>query len=232
MDLLVWLVESHSKKISSFGHLSHFKSSEAPLGAGRRCLVDCSAKATCMFDAQKLYYPNLGKWPTTIISVVQSEEEVTKALINGPYGRCVYACDNDVVDHQVTTIEFDNGVTATFNLSAFTNEVNRTMKIMGTKGEIRTNDAKNEIIVKIFGKDEIRICPDVIAGGHGGGDTGIMDDFVRLMNNNDSKLLTSAENSVESHVMSFAAEEARKTAQVIDVPSFWGKIKNSQSEKR
>ena len=69
----------------------------------------------------------------------------------GPYGRCVYHCDNDVVDHQVVNMEFENEVTAVFTMCAFTNEMGRTIKLMGTEGEIRGHMEKNQIELIEFG---------------------------------------------------------------------------------
>jgi len=40
-------------------------------------------------------------WPLSIAAEVPDVESVTEAINTGPYGRCVYDCDNDVVDHQV-----------------------------------------------------------------------------------------------------------------------------------
>lgn len=224
MDLLLWLVGKRCTRISSFGELSYFKSDNAYRDAGDRCL-DCKVEKDCAFSAKKLYYKNIGNWPTTVITETQNEEAVTKALEEGPYGRCVFKCDNNVVDHQVTIIEFEDGVTATFNLSAFTNKVHRTIKIMGTKGEIRGDDSKNEIEISRFGSnDKTIIKPEVITGGHGGGDHGIMRDFINLIKTNSGEALTSADISVESHVMSFAAEESRIKNKTINLKEFYQKF--------
>ncbi len=122
-------------------------------------------------------------------------------------------------------MEFEKGVTATFNLSAFTDKTHRTIKIMGTKGEIRGDDRKNILEVLQFGKEEnLLIEPLLVAGGHGGGDTGIMNDFVSLLNNKNGTGLTSAEISVESHVMAFAAEESRVREKVIFVDGYYKSV--------
>ncbi|MGO1651726.1 Gfo/Idh/MocA family protein [Senegalia sp. (in: firmicutes)] len=220
MDILLWLVGESCKKISSFGHLSYFKEENHPEGAGQRC-IDCKVETTCPYSAKKLYYKNIGKWPTTVISDMQTEEAVTRALEEGPYGRCVYLCDNNVCDNQSTIMEFENEVTATFNLSAFTNKVHRTIKIMGSKGEIRADDSKNEIEVELFESNErIIYNPKVLVGGHGGGDTGIMNDFIASILSEDGNGLTSASKSVQSHIMAFAAEESRLVNKNIDIKEF------------
>jgi predicted dehydrogenase len=221
MDIISWLVGERCTKISSFGHLSHFTEEKMPEGASDRCLT-CGVEADCPYSAKKLYYDNLGGWPTSVVTDIQTEESLTKALNEGPYGRCVYKCDNNVCDHQVSLLEFDKGITATFNLSAFTEQQNRTLKIMGTKGEIRAIDTDNKIEVRIFGTDTYQLIePDTLAGGHNGGDTGIMNDFVNLMNGQSGKALTSADVSVESHVMAFAAEHSRITGQTINIKEFY-----------
>jgi len=221
MDIILWLVGERCNKISSFGSLSHFKSENQPEGAHDRCL-ECGVEENCPYSAKKLYYKNLGNWPTTVVTDIQTEESLTEALKTGPYGRCAYKCDNNVCDHQVTIMEFEKGITATFNLSAFTELQNRTLKIMGTKGEIRGVDTLNQIEVRLFGEQDYKtIEPEIVKGGHGGGDTGIMDDFVSLLRGKDGKALTSADISVESHVMAFAAEHSRTTGKSVEIKKFY-----------
>ncbi len=221
MDIISWLVGESCTKISSFGHLSHFTEENMPEGASDRCIT-CKVEADCPYSAKKLYYDKLGGWPTSVVTDIQTEESLTKALNEGPYGRCVYKCDNNVCDHQVSILEFEKGITATFNLSAFTEQQNRTLKIMGTKGEIRAIDTDNKIEVRLFGTDTYQLIePETLTGGHNGGDTGIMNDFVNLMNGQSGKALTSADVSVESHVMAFAAEHSRITGQTINIKEFY-----------
>ncbi|WP_425447642.1 Gfo/Idh/MocA family protein [Dethiothermospora halolimnae] len=224
MDILLWLTGKRCKKISSYGTLSYFKPENAFENAGDRCL-DCDGEEKCPFSAKKLYYNYIGGWPTTVITEAQTEESVTKALEEGPYGRCVFNCDNNVPDHQVTIMEFEDGINITFNLSAFTNGIHRFIKIMGAKGEIIGDDSKNEIEVNIFGSNEKKIItPERVAGGHGGGDNGIMNDFVSLLLSKKGKALTSADVSVESHIMAFAAEESRLSNKAINMEEFYKKF--------
>jgi len=209
MDLLIWLTGKAPVSVSAYGSLSHFTSENAPIGGSKRCLDHCAVRETCLYAPEKIYYPNIGRWPASIVSPEGTEEGLTKALKEGPYGRCVYHCDNDVVDHMVMAIDFEDNITATFNLSAFTNEVNRSLKIMGTKGELRGNDLANHISVHVFGGEVVHYYPEAKAGGHGGGDTGIMDDFTAILHGEQAMALTSAEHSVSSHILCFAAEKSR-----------------------
>lgn len=224
MDIILWLVGQRCTSISSFGSLSHFTKENQPKGASDRCL-SCRVEETCPYSAKKLYYKNIGQWPTTIITDIQTKEAVTEALTSGPYGRCVYLCDNDVCDHQVTIMEFEKNITATFNLSAFTELQNRTLKIMGTKGEIRGIDTMNQIEIRLFGQSDYQVIePKIVEGGHGGGDTGIMNDFIDLIQGREGKALTSADVSVESHVMAFAAEHSRVNKKTVKIKEFYNEM--------
>lgn len=221
-DILNFLVGAKCIKIASFGNLQHFKKECMPLKASSRC-IDCLIESDCPYSALKLYPQNIGKWPTSVITENQTEEGVKEALAHGPYGRCVYCCDNDVMDHQVTILEFENGVSATFNLSAFTHEVTRTIKIMGSKGEIRGHMGFNQIEVYDFLTKQVEVIEpkDDISGhkGHGGGDSRLLQDFVDAvedyLNGKKHEAKTSALVSLESHRMAFAADESRLTQQVI-----------------
>ena len=225
MDILTWLAGSEAKRISSFGSLKYFKKENAPENSSENCLT-CKAAKNCRFDARKAYLPVAGSWPATILSQDQSEEGILKAIETGPYGRCVYRCDNDVCDNQVTLIEFKNGVTVSFNLSGFTNKMCRTIKIMCENGEIRGDDSTNVIEITRFTSNAVNqyeqkvIHPGIVEGAHGGGDTGLMNDFMDMMNGKSNGVKSSIDQSVESHIMAYAAEESRLSGKVIDIDEF------------
>ena len=220
MDIIRWLVGKTCERVSSFGQLSWFKAENAPENCAERCL-DCAVKENCPYDAEKIYLENAKsgyrsgcrQWPLTVLTHDVSEAGLYEALKTGPYGRCVYRCDNDVADHQVVNMEFEGGITATFNLSAFTQNCYRTMLVMGAMGEIEGNLEENAVYVRRFGQPEEKIALDPVSdefAGHGGGDSRMMEYLCRLIREGDENALTSVDASVESHIMALAAEESRK----------------------
>jgi predicted dehydrogenase len=232
MDILAWLVGSEASRITSFGSLKYFKEENAPAESSDRCLT-CKAAKDCRFDARKAYLPVAGSWPATVLTQDQSEEGILKALKEGPYGRCVYRCDNDVCDNQVVLIEFKNDVTVSFNLSGFTNKISRTIKVMCENGEIRGDDSLNQIEVTKFASNAIDgfeqrvIHTGLTQGGHGGGDVALMNDFICQLESDSNNSRSSITQSVESHVMAYAAEQSRITGEVVNVDVLKGLLRNS-----
>ena len=231
MDIIAWLVGDRCRSLSSYGSLSYFKESHAPEGAPAYCLDGCPAAETCPYYSVKVYVEDeeMDWWRT--ISQDESKEARLKALEGSPYGRCVFHCDNDVVDHQVVNMEFDNDVTAVFTMTAFS-KGGRHTKLMGTHGEIEGTMGWNgsEQYVKVFnfltGKEE-RIEFSATDDAHGGGDFGLMDTVVDMIRNQKIKGETSVEDSVHSHMMAFAAEEARVKGETVAVSDFEARIKNA-----
>ena len=108
---------------------------------------------------------------------------MTEALRTGPYGRCVYACDNDVVDHQVVNMQFEDGATASFTMTAFNRQRDRETRIFGTRGELTGNGRFIEVYDFLTDTTE-RIDAETasdgsILSGHGGGDLASDDAFRR-----------------------------------------------------
>lgn len=226
MDIMRWLADADCTRIASFGSLLHFKKENAPEGAPMRCLDGCKHHKTCPYYAPKFYLTEDIDWPTSAISNDTSYDARVKALKEGPYGRCVYHCDNNVVDHQVVNLEFANGVTAAFTMCAFTNEISRTIKLMGTKAEMRGAMEKSVIEIRDFATgnvEEIHI-PDTDSN-HSGGDENLMRDFIDLIRTGESDVKYSIDQAVESHVMAFAAEKARVDGQIIDIASYTNDFK-------
>lgn len=219
MDIIRWLVAKPCRKVSSFGGLDWFRAENAPANSGEHCL-ECACQSECPYDAERIYLddPKSGfragndQWPSTALCSAPTEEKLYEALRTGPYGRCVYRCDNDVADHQVVSMEFEGGVTATFSLSAFTQGCYRTIWLTGSEGEIEGNLEENVVCLRRFGKPEERIVLDPVTdrfAGHGGGDARLMEYLCRLISSGDREALTSVDASVESHAMALAAEASR-----------------------
>jgi predicted dehydrogenase len=225
LDILRWLAGAPCAELTSFGSLSHFSLGNAPDGATERCDQGCKVERTCPYSAQRIYLEKLppqGGWPHTVVSLDASPLGIAQALHEGPYGRCVYMCDNDVLDHQVVSMRFANGVSATLNVSAFTGENTRRVHLMGSHGEITGNFITNEIIVTDFRTDEVRWVQFSVPGDgmHGGGDDGIMADFLaraqqRRRRSQVAPPLTSLQESLDSHFMAFAAERSRHSGSTI-----------------
>lgn len=226
LDILVWLAGADCTRLSSFGSLTHFKKENAPDGAPFRCLDGCPASSECAYYAPDIYLDLEDEASARIIrSAISSDtsnEGIVEALKNGPYGRCVYHCDNDVVDHQVVAMEFANEITATFTMSAFTTDGGRTLKLMGTRGQLRAHMAKNTIEITDFKTGGVETIELKASGqNHGGGDRGIMRDFTQLVRGDGrSESLSSAGVSVQSHVMAFAAEKSRLESKVVLIQDF------------
>jgi len=225
LDILLWLTDAHCTKVASFGSLTYFKESNAPAGSAGRC-CDCPVRGSCRFDAWKCYAPILGDWPADVVCLEQTEDALREALKTGPYGRCVYRCDNDVCDHMSSIMEFDNGVTATFSLTAQTDRIHRNIHIMCENGEILADDGLKSITVTHFrcNHTEAPISRTIPIGrsasGHGGGDSGIMEDLVRVLSSGGNDSRSSISRSVESHLMACAIEQSRLTGQVVDIAEF------------
>lgn len=227
LDWLRYIFGVPCKAVSSFGSLKHFRKEEQPEGATARC-VDCpqEVESKCAFSALKIYIRDrLDKghtgWPVGVLTPDTSKEGVMTALKEGPYGRCVYKCDNDVVDNQVVNFQFEGGKTASFTMTAFTESGGRRTTIVGTKGEVYTDG--QVITVFDFLTDEKKTIDTAttasdITGGHGGGDYGIMESFVDAVASNDpSKIISGPDETLESHVMVFRAEQARREGRVVAI---------------
>ncbi|MEU2674852.1 Gfo/Idh/MocA family oxidoreductase [Streptomyces sp. NPDC007164] len=223
IDWLGHVVGRPVEAVSSFGSLSHFRPENAPQGAGERC-VSCAVERSCPYSARKLYQIGLReggvkRYFARIASDELTEEAVEQAMAEGPYGRCVYRCDNDVVDHQVVNLQYEGGVTVSFTLTAFTPQENRHTKIFGTRGQL-TGDGRT-IEIYDFVTDERTVIDTDNGGasaaeGHGGGDAGLVEAFVRAHHEGRPELLLSGANeSRDSHRVVFAAEQSRVTGHVV-----------------
>lgn len=231
MDILLWLTGKTCKSVSSFGGTYLFRKEQAPDGAAKRCLDGCRAKADCPFDAEKIYMDHREygvrhgncKWPLDVLTLHPTEESIIHALQSGPYGRCVYDCDNNVVDHQVVNLNMTDGSTISLTMCGFTADISRYTKFMGTKGEIIADMAANTIHITEFGRDTRVIDVSEVLGSqskHGGGDCRLVEDFLDMIieGREPDGRTTSVECSMESHYCALAAEESRlKGGTVIEI---------------
>ncbi len=224
LDWISYIMDRRCTQVSSFGSLKHFRRAEQPQGAADRCL-ECGVEATCPYSAPRIYLERVRRgetgWPVAILTPDVTVEGVTEALRTGPYGRCVYACDNDVVDHQVVAMQFEGGASATFTMMAFTRARPRETRIFGTRGELYGDGQTIQVYDFLTGQTETidtQLSDGSILSGHGGGDEGLMRRFVAALGRNDPReILSGPDATLESHMMVFAAEQARCEQRVVDV---------------
>ena len=223
-DLLVWLVHSPCKKVSSFGGLNYFRKENAPPNAPDRCIEGCPHEQECLYSALKIYLNDNTSWPVSVISVDTSLESRKQALKEGPYGRCVFKCDNDVVDNQVVNLEFENGIRVAFIMTGHSHENTRTVRYSGTKGTLRGHFDKSEIEINYYNHNQSQTFHptiDVDEHGHGGGDEFLLKDFVDIIKNKKyHQIHSSIDEAVESHMIIFAAEKSRQTNDIIELDKF------------
>jgi predicted dehydrogenase len=209
-DILRWLIDKPCTKVSSFGKLSLFKSENAPAGSPLRCTDGCPAEAQCPYSAIKIYQQKkmyLGH----LNLETNDDQEILGKLKTTRYGICVFKQDNDVVDHQICNFEFEGGTTAAFSMEAMTPYGGRRTRIMGTKGHAFGDETDIEYFdFSTRQTTRWNVNQADITSGHGGGDYGLVHDFVRASIKKDPSLLTSTiQASMESHLMGFMAEKSR-----------------------
>ena len=218
MDILYWLAGSPCESLYSYGDLHYFKKENAPAGAPARCLEGCPHSAGCPYFAPKIYLTGNTDWPVNVITTDLSMTGRLAALEKGPYGRCVFHCDNDVVDHQTVSMRFTNGVTANFIMTGFSQEIHRSVSLFGTAGEITGDIEANTIRISEFSSKNTEIIElGQHTGGHSGGDSRFITDFVNMVRDGSGDDRNMIQNSFESHYMAFAAEQSRLEGKAIQL---------------
>lgn len=218
LDLLRWLVDRPCTEVHSRGALHHFTRAHAPEGSTERCLDGCAVERTCPYSAVRIYLERFGAqpvWPNSVVAGDGGAERLATALRDGPYGRCVYQCDNDVPDHQTTLLSFEGGVTATLTVTAFSEENTRTVHLMGTHGEIRGHMGEGRLTLRDFAAGREEVVRVGGAEGHGAADQALVYDLLTRLGTDAGPGRTALSASVESHLMAFAAEASRHTGRPV-----------------
>ncbi|MEQ8671875.1 MAG: Gfo/Idh/MocA family oxidoreductase [Aggregatilineales bacterium] len=223
-DILQWLLRRKVLHLNSFGSLTHFTSENAPHpDVPLRCTDGCPVAETCKYDAQRFYGTDNPGWPHEVVTPIATREARLETLRTSPYGRCVYHCDNNVVDHQTVNLQYEDDITATLIMNGQGHEESRSIRIDGTNATL-TGKFRDPYKINIYhhhtGKKETVPVEFIERSGHGGGDTGLMRGFVNALRGIPDDSLTTARESLESHLLAFAAEEARLKHTVIDMTAY------------
>ena len=236
LDMIQWLIDKPCKKVSSFGSLTHFTEKNAPANTPRQCIDgNCPLAETGQYNCENIYIKNTKGlvWKEIFKKQVAThpdftDEELREALKRTDYGLCVYHANNDMVDNQVVNMEFADGVTAHLTLNAF-NSGGRFIRIYGTKGELFAYASGKSIHVFTFADRKsqeipVEVTEESIAGGHGGGDYGIVYDmYDYLTGNYVGNSVADIRVSVANHMIGFAAEEARHNDIVVQMDDYFAK---------
>lgn len=238
LDILQWLLGTRCERLQSFGSLTYFRKENMPKGAPEYCVQGCPAEETCPYSTRKIYEQR------TFVPFTQTatrkhnptDEDIHHAITETDYGKCVFRCDNDVVDHQVVNLEYEGGETVSFTMSAF-NRGGRKLRIMGTKGEINAEMSDDYITLFDFNTRETKqikiqdaVLDESIQGGHGGGDRGIIRSFCQYLSGTyTGNSITDIATSVENHLVAFAAEESRLQGSVITMSDYIETLRNTSN---
>jgi predicted dehydrogenase len=239
LDLLHWLLgDDPIRRVASFGSLRHFRPESVGPEIPARCTDGCPIEATCAFSAIRAYAPAEPQAAPEIALLTQvfpisepvsfDPAERRAALATSPYGRCVYRCDNDVVDHQVLAMETASGTSIAFTMHGHSHAEGRTLRIDGTVATLRATitETDPEVTISTHGTDEVEVV-DLGADarsslGHRGGDLGVLRAFAASLSGTAGPgegLSTDARTSYESHLVGWAAEHARTTGTVVEIKS-------------
>ena len=231
LDLICWMKSGiKPKKVASFGGRHFFTSDHAPEGSALRC-DDCSIERECEYSAIRHHVDN-GWWPfyaladeTDYERGLEIDEEAMRAhVVNSDYGRCVWHCDNDVVDRQSVIIEFEDGCVATHDMVTNSADGARRIQLTGTKGDIYGDMIEGRFTVSKPGAvggtesvvEEVQI--DLQGDLHGGGDLRLVADFLSVIRGEGGSISTTAlSDSINSHLIAYAADTAMREERVVTI---------------
>ncbi|MBU0510788.1 MAG: Gfo/Idh/MocA family oxidoreductase [Chloroflexi bacterium] len=209
-----------------------------------RCAAKTQQRAPGLVKALSAAIPSLRQmsdykeWPVSVVASDPTRENLLAALKDGPYGRCVYRCDNDVVDHQVVAMQFESGVSVTLSMHGHSHLEGRTTRIEGSHATLQAHFGHGGSWIEVDKHhSDRRTRYDTSAlnkSGHGGGDERLMDSFVQALwkegapsgathfrsASHLTSHLTTARQSLESHLMAFAADEARVEGKVVRMSEY------------
>lgn len=217
MDILRWIIDKPTKSVSAFGNLKWFRKANAPEGSTDRCINGCAVESTCPYSALKIYHRNHERLYVFDLpeDPKKKDEAILEYLRTTDYGRCVYRMENDQPDHYVSNILFENDVTASFSMEAFTSYHGRRTRVMGSMGDI-VGDMTQFTLTDF--RTGVKTNWALNTDHHGGGDWRLMANFVQAVSKEDAGLLTSTiDVSIESHIMCFMAEQSRLQKKVVDL---------------
>ncbi len=236
LDMIAWMKGGVApRSVSSFGSNFQFRPERAPKGAGTRCLVDCPIEPECLYSARKHYIDHPERWTFYVWDSIEHienptiDDKIESLKGDNPYGRCVWRCDNDVVDHQSVAVEFEDCSTATFNMIGGCSKPSRSLHLIGTTGEIQGCSGDSYYVVRSIdprpGHEYAEEIVDLRSGsvngtfgGHGESDLSLVHDFIRELRGEPTSISsTQIYGSVSGHLIGFCADRSMEEHRIIDI---------------
>ncbi|MHB8995281.1 MAG: Gfo/Idh/MocA family protein [Armatimonadota bacterium] len=230
LDLIAWMKSGiRPVQVGSVGGLMHFRPEMAPENSGTRCLVDCPIEADCAYSARK-HYLEMNLWGAYAWHCLEylgeptMEDKIKSLSTDNPHGRCVWKCDNDVVDHQAVMVQFADGCVASHTLTTGTAKPCRTIHLVGTKGEIEGCMEDGTLVTRFADAQkgheytETPVDLNFSMDMHGGGDMRLVGDFLRVVRGEAPSLSTTQlEDSMYGHLIGFAADVAMEEKRMVEI---------------
>ena len=240
LDLIAWYKPGVPvRRVSSFGGRFLFRPEQAPAGSAERCVTGCAIERQCPYSAKRLYVEKrLYKWCVwqSIEDAVEreggamtDERKLASLASENPYGRCVWRCDNDVVDQQTVQIEFADGTQAVHCLFTNGGRGLRDLYVVGTGGDLYgdSGDGRLRLGVPDMGENRNETVEEWIDTtgrgstqdtGHGGGDLRLIANFIGALRGEPGAAgVTRIEDSLTGHLIGFAADRSLREGRPVDV---------------
>lgn len=235
LDIMMWMMsDTVPVSVASFGSDFQFTPDKKPEGAGTRCMEDCPYVNSCRFSAYSHYILQPERWHQYAWKCLEGEENITldrkkeSMKVDNPYGGCVWDYERDGnVDHQSVVVNFKNGAVGTFSMVGGAAEAERNIHIVGTHGEIKGTFEKSQYIIRTISPKadsayeeklyDLNVGGDMVGafGGHGGGEEGLVIDFLNYLNDETPSVsCTEINDSAMSHLVVFRAEVSRKNGTI------------------
>lgn len=216
IDMMINLSKGKCQKVSCFSDLRIFNWENFNTKMGENCFR-CGEEESCPFSAKKIYLQE-DKFINNSVHINPTKDNLEAILKQGPYGKCVFYCDNDVCDNLTSIFKFDNKVTSNFNINAFTKESDKKIRLFFKEGEVEASFKQKEIKIKSF----LNTDEKIIKIDQENTDEKLFLDFIdRVKNKNYKSCISDVGSVIESHVATFAAEFANVSETVVDVKSFF-----------
>ncbi|MAF34283.1 hypothetical protein CMO91_00385 [Candidatus Woesearchaeota archaeon] len=184
---------------------------------GKRC--GYGERGSCPFDAVEYY-----TGPNAMVSVAQaaqmcdapSQADLLKVIQEGPYGRCIWHCDNDVVDAYEAEVLWAGGLRARFRLDAnYPCAPTRKLEVRFPEGKLEGDLRMNKLEMDT-GTSRQSLSGRIgdvegAQGTHGGADALLIKDFLRSVRGEEAELVTSIHRVLGAHTLALVANVSQAT---------------------